>query len=41
MKTFEPTPWVVPQSVLITGTYNKEGVSNAFSDGKDMVKVFK
>lgn len=34
MKTFEPKPWVVPQPVLIIGTYNKEGVGNAFSDGK-------
>ena len=24
MKTFEPKPWVVPQPVLIIGTYNKE-----------------
>ena len=23
MKTFEPKPWVVPQPVLIIGTYNK------------------
>ena len=26
MKSFAPKPWVVPQHVLIIGTYNKEGV---------------
>ena len=31
MKTFEPKPWVVPQPVLIIGTYNKEGVANAMN----------
>lgn len=24
MKSFAPKPWVVPQPVLIIGTYNKE-----------------
>ena len=31
MKSFEPKPWVVPQPVLIIGTYNKEGVANAMN----------
>lgn len=31
MKTFEPKPWVVPQPVLIIGTYNKEGAANAMN----------
>ena len=31
MKSFAPKPWVVPQPVLIIGTYNKEGVANAMS----------
>ena len=31
MKTFEPKPWVVPQPVLIIGTYNKEGIANAMN----------
>ena len=35
MKTFEPKPWVVPQPVLIIGTYNKEGVANAMNAAWD------
>ena len=31
MKSFAPKPWVVPQSVLIIGTYNKDGVANAMN----------
>ena len=31
MKTFEPKPWVVPQPVLIIGTFNKEGAANALN----------
>lgn len=31
MKSFAPKPWVVPQPVLIIGTYNKEGVANAMN----------
>lgn len=31
MKTFEPKPWLVPQPVLIIGTYNKNGVANAMN----------
>ena len=31
MKTFEPKPWVVPQPVMIIGTYNKEGIANAMN----------
>ena len=31
MKTFEPKPWLVPQPVLIIGTYNKDGVANAMN----------
>ena len=31
MKSFEPKPWVVPQPVLIIGTYNKEGIANAMN----------
>ena len=36
MKSFAPKPWVVPQPVLIIGTYNKEGVANAMNEpGQD------
>ena len=31
MKSFTPKPWVVPQPVLIIGTYNKDGVANAMN----------
>ena len=31
MKSFAPKPWVVPQPVLIIGTYNKKGVANAMN----------
>lgn len=31
MKSFDPKPWVVPQPVLIIGTYNKEGRANAMN----------
>lgn len=31
MKSFAPKPWVVPQPVLIIGTYNKDGVANAMN----------
>ena len=31
MKSFAPEPWVVPQPVLIIGTYNKDGVANAMN----------
>lgn len=31
MKSFEAKPWVVPQPVLIIGTYNKKGEANAMN----------
>ncbi len=31
MKRFEPKPWVVPQPVLIIGTYNEQGEANAMN----------
>ena len=31
MKRFTPKPWVVPQPVLIIGTYNEDGVANAMN----------
>lgn len=31
MKSFEPKPWVVPQPVLVIGTYSEDGVPNAMN----------
>ena len=31
MKSFAPKPWVLPQPVLIIGTYNENGVANAMN----------
>ena len=31
MKSFEPKPWVAPQPVLIIGTYNEDGTTNAMN----------
>ena len=31
MKNFSPKPWVLPQPVLIIGTYNEEGIANAMN----------
>lgn len=31
MKSFEPKPWVLPQPVLIIGTYNEQGTPNAMN----------
>ncbi len=31
MKSFAPKPWVVPQPVLIIGTYNEHGEANAMN----------
>ena len=48
MKRFKSTAWLLPQPVLIIGTYDKEGkpnamnaawgksAGNAFSDGKKL-----
>ena len=44
MKSFKSTAWLLPQPVLIIGTYDKEGKPNAmnaalgkaFSDGKQL-----
>lgn len=33
MKSFAPKPWVVPQPVLIIGTYDKNGKPNAMNAG--------
>lgn len=31
MKSFKPQPWIVPQPVLIIGTYNEDGTPNAMN----------
>ena len=31
MKSFGSKPWMLPQPVLIIGTYNENGVSNAMN----------
>ena len=31
MKSFKPNPWILPQPVLIIGTYDKEGRPNAMN----------
>lgn len=31
MKSFEPKPWLLPQPVLIIGTYNEQGTPNAMN----------
>lgn len=31
MKTFGPKPWVLPQPVLVIGTYDKDGTPNAMN----------
>ena len=31
MKSFGPKPWVLPQPVLIIGTYNEDGTPNAMN----------
>lgn len=31
MKSFGKKPWLIPQPVLIIGTYNKDGVANAMN----------
>ena len=31
MKSFNPQPWLLPQPVLILGTYNTEGKPNAMN----------
>ena len=31
MKNFTPKPWIVPQPVLIIGTYDKDGKPNAMN----------
>ena len=31
MKSFTPKPWVLPQPVLIIGTYDKNGIPNAMN----------
>ncbi len=31
MKNFDPAPWVLPQPVLIIGTYNSDGTPNAMN----------
>lgn len=31
MKNFKPKPWVVPQTVLVIGTYDKDGKPNAMN----------
>ena len=41
MKSFKSTAWILPQPVLIIGTYDKEGklgkaIGNAFADGKQL-----
>lgn len=31
MKSFGQKPWILPQPVLIIGTYNENGVANAMN----------
>lgn len=31
MKSFKPNPWIIPQPVLIIGTFDKEGRANAMN----------
>ena len=31
MKSFGPKPWMLPQPVLIIGTYNNDGTPNAMN----------
>ena len=31
MKSFKPQPWMLPQPVVIIGTYDKEGKPNAMN----------
>lgn len=31
MKTLGPKPWVLPQPVLVIGTYDKDGTPNAMN----------
>ena len=31
MKSFGPKPWMLPQPVLIIGTYNADGTPNAMN----------
>ena len=31
MKSFNPKPWFVPQSVIIIGTYDADGTPNAMN----------
>ena len=31
MKTFKPKSWMLPQPVLIIGTYNEDGTPNAMN----------
>lgn len=31
MKTFDPKPWVLPQPMLVIGTYDKDGTPNAMN----------
>ena len=44
MKSFSPKPWVVPQPVLVIGTYNEAGVANAMNAAWagqwDMTEIF-
>ena len=31
MKSFKPQPWLLPQPVVIIGTYNQDGKPNAMN----------
>ena len=41
MKSFAPKPWVVPQPVLIIGTYDKNGKPNAMNAAWGITTDFK
>ena len=41
MKSFKSTAWLLPQPVLIIGTYDKEGKPNVAEDGKPNVEKMK
>ena len=36
MKSFKSNPWILPQPVLIIGTYDKEGKPNAMNAAIEM-----
>ena len=39
MKSFKSTAWILPQPVLIIGTYDKEGKPNAMNAARNKQKT--